>query len=73
VNGDHAGPFQIAVSVHQARILATAGLPPDAGYDAAFAAAMRQEINVAVAAQLYADYGSWHHWRFSASCHGAWP
>jgi len=29
--------------------------------------------NVRVAYGLYADYGSWFHWRFSAECHGLWP
>ncbi len=28
------------------------------------------EENVRVAYDLYADYGSWWHWRFSRACHG---
>lgn len=26
--------------------------------------------NIGKAYALYADYGNWHHWRFSRSCHG---
>lgn len=70
VNGDHVGPFQVAVSVHIERIRVTAGLPA-ASYDEAWQAMLASPaLSISVAYQLYADYGSWHHWRFSRKCHG---
>jgi len=59
-NGGSLGLMQIHYASHWDKVDGPAAL-----YDPA--------TNIAVGYQLYADYGSWYHWRFSAECHGLWP